>query len=219
MIASTGSSRSRSSTSWHHTSARSPSRRRASSTMSCDASIARTRPRGTIAHSASVTRPVLQPTSMTVASGAMPARRARTSAAHACCGWLDRSYVRASHGVATTAKRYRPQPRPARRAPVSDPKGERTSPGRGRQGRVLLVEHRSCLCQFFRQLETAGAAPDAALRACRLIAIAARLTSLATDHLGRHRRMAAPPCGTDARRASAQPGRPEVQHPAGGCIA
>ena len=107
-IASTDSSRSRSSTSWHHTSARSPSRRCASATMSAEASTASTRPRGTSAASASVTRPVPQPTSSTVASGAMPSSRARTSEAHACCGSLDRSYVSASQGVPTAASGYRP---------------------------------------------------------------------------------------------------------------
>ena len=62
--------------------------------MSADASIASTRPRGTSASNASVTRPVPQPTSSTVASGAMPSSRARTSEAHACCGALD-SVIRA----------------------------------------------------------------------------------------------------------------------------
>ena len=62
--------------------------------MSGDASIASTRPRGTSAGSASVTRPVPQPTSNTVASGAMPSSRARTSEAHDCCG-CARPVVRA----------------------------------------------------------------------------------------------------------------------------
>jgi hypothetical protein len=65
--------------------------------------MANTRPSGTNARSASVTRPVPQPTSSTVASAAMPARRASTSEAHDCWGSEVRSYVFASQGVPTTA--------------------------------------------------------------------------------------------------------------------
>ena len=98
-ITSTGSASSSSSTSWHHTSAWSPSRARASCTMSREASIASTRPAGTSASSASVTRPVPQPTSRIVALGGIPASRNSTSCAHACCGVLETSYARASQGV------------------------------------------------------------------------------------------------------------------------
>ena len=58
-----------------------------------------TRPCGTSASRDSVTRPVPQPTSRMVAACAIPASRARTSAAHVCCGALDTSYVCASQGV------------------------------------------------------------------------------------------------------------------------
>ena len=102
-ITSTGSGRPRSSTSWRHTCARPPSRARASATISSEASMASTRPCGTSASSDSVTRPVPQPTSSTVASGGMPSSRAMTSEAHACCGALETSYACASHGVAIAA--------------------------------------------------------------------------------------------------------------------
>lgn len=99
----------RSSTSWHHTCARSRSLVRASVTMSGDASRASTLPRGTSARSASVTLPVPQPTSRTVASGEMPSSRASTSEAHACWGSLERSYVPASQGVPIGALRLSPR--------------------------------------------------------------------------------------------------------------
>ena len=87
--------------------------------MSSEASTASTRPCGTIASSASVTRPVPQPTSSTVASAATPSSRASTSEAHTCCGWLDTSYRRASQGVATrghgTGHGLRLASRPARK--------------------------------------------------------------------------------------------------------
>jgi hypothetical protein len=64
---------------------------------------ARARPSGTRGSSASVTRPVPQPMSITVASDLMPVNRASTSEAHDCCGPLVWSYVRASQGVPIAA--------------------------------------------------------------------------------------------------------------------
>ena len=101
---STGSASSSDATSWHQTSARFPNRARASSTIAGEASKASTRPCGTSSTSCAVTRPVPHPTSTTVASAATPVSRPRTSAAHACCGWLETSYVRASEGVVIDMK-------------------------------------------------------------------------------------------------------------------
>ena len=55
-----------------------------------------------------------------VASDAIPSSRPRTSDAHACCGSLVRSYVRASHGVAIAISGYGARPGKALRvhAPV-----------------------------------------------------------------------------------------------------
>lgn len=101
---STGSASSSDATSWHQTSARFPNRARASSTIAGEASKASTRPCGTSSTSCAVTRPVPHPTSTTVASAATPVSRPRTSAAHACCGWLETSYVRASQRVVIDMK-------------------------------------------------------------------------------------------------------------------
>ena len=90
-------------TSWHHASARPPNRARASATISPEASIASTRPCGTSASSDSVTRPVPQPTSSTVASRGIecpraapgplrPTPAAARSRGHTCVpprGWLS----------------------------------------------------------------------------------------------------------------------------------
>jgi len=59
--------------------------------MSSEASIAITRPAGTSRARCSVTRPVPQPTSSTVASGSIPTTREMTSFAHRCWGLLVRS--------------------------------------------------------------------------------------------------------------------------------
>ena len=123
-ITSSGLPSSRSSTSWHHTSARSPSRSRASAHV-----LGRVHRQ----HAALLDQPEQRLRHATRAAadaerhraGAIPSSRARTCDGHDCCGALDRSYVRASHGVPIATARDRRRRRAPRRCPPGAPPARR----------------------------------------------------------------------------------------------